>query len=49
MFLGACGDALIVKYNKAVHEVMDGLYSVLPFEVKDKHRKPVVIEGFYYI
>jgi hypothetical protein len=38
-----------VKYDKAVHEVMDGLYSVFPFEVKDKNGKPVVIYGFYYI
>jgi hypothetical protein len=28
---------------------VDGLYSVLPFEVKDKNGKPVVIYGFYYI
>jgi hypothetical protein len=49
MFWGACGDSLIVKYDKAVHAVMDGQYSVLPFEVEDKHGKPIVIYGLYYI
>jgi hypothetical protein len=49
MFWGACGESLIVKYDKAVHEVMDGRYSVLPFEVKDKDVDIIVIYGFYYI
>jgi hypothetical protein len=49
MFWGACGDSLIVKYDKAVHEVMDGRYSVLPFEVKDQDGENILIYGFYYI
>jgi hypothetical protein len=28
---------------------MDGQYSVLPFDVKDKHGKSIAIYGFYYI
>jgi hypothetical protein len=49
VFWGACGDSLIVKYDKAVHEVMDGKNSVLPFQVKYKDGKPIVLYGFYYI
>jgi hypothetical protein len=36
MFRGACGDSLIVKYDAAVHGVMDGRFYVLPFGVLDK-------------
>jgi hypothetical protein len=35
MFWGCCSDALIVKFDEAVHEVMDGRYSTLAFEVSD--------------
>jgi hypothetical protein len=49
MCWGSCGDSIIVKHNKSVHEVMDGQYSVLPFEVNDKYGKPIVIYGLYYI
>jgi hypothetical protein len=42
-FWGACGDSLFVKYDKAVHEEMDGRYSMLPFEVKDKDGEVIVI------
>jgi hypothetical protein len=35
MCWGRCSDALIVKFDEAVHEVMDGRYSTLAFEVSD--------------
>jgi hypothetical protein len=33
--LGCCSDALIVKFDEDVHEVMDGRYSTIAFEVSD--------------
>jgi hypothetical protein len=30
---GFCSDALIIKFDENVHEVMDGRYSTLAFEI----------------
>jgi hypothetical protein len=30
---GCCSDSLIVKFDEALHEVMDGRNSTLPFEL----------------
>jgi hypothetical protein len=47
--LGACGDSRIVKYDTAVHEVMDGHFSVLPFEILDIIGNIITVYGYYYI
>ena len=45
MFWGCCSDALIVKYDEAVHEVMDGNYSTSPFEIFDTDGNKIVDHG----
>jgi hypothetical protein len=49
MFWSAYGDSLIVKYDAAVHEVMDGRFSVLPFELLDKEGNVICVYGYYHI
>jgi hypothetical protein len=49
MFWGTCGDSRIVKYDTAVHEVMDGRFYVLPFELLDIIINTINIYGYYYI
>jgi hypothetical protein len=49
MFLGACGDSLIVKYDTAAHDVMDHLFSILSFELLDIIGNIITIYDYYYI
>jgi hypothetical protein len=48
MFWGCCSDALIVKFDEAVHEVMDGRYSTLAFEVSDIDGDKKTDHGAFY-
>jgi hypothetical protein len=49
MFWGAYSNSMIVKYDKAVHKVMDGLYAVLMFELLEKEGGVVILYGYYLI
>jgi hypothetical protein len=48
MFLGCCSDALIVKFDEAVHEVMDDRYSTLAFEVSYIDGDKIADHGAFY-
>jgi hypothetical protein len=48
MCCGCCSDALIVKFDEAVHEVMDGRYSTFPFEVSDIDGDKITDHGAFY-
>jgi hypothetical protein len=45
MFWECCSDSLIVKFDEAVHEVMDGRYSDLPFELNGTDGDKIVDHG----
>jgi hypothetical protein len=49
MFWGACGDSLIVKYNEAVHELMDGSFYLLPVQLIDIQGNNITVYGYYFI
>jgi hypothetical protein len=52
MFWGPCGDSVIVKYDYAVHEVIDSLFSVLQFELLDMIYiidNMITVYVYYYI
>jgi hypothetical protein len=48
MFWGCCSDALIIKFDDAVHEVMDGRYSTLAFEVSYIDGDKITDHGAFY-
>jgi hypothetical protein len=48
MFWGCCSDTLIVKFDEAVHEVVDGRYSTLAFEVSDIDGYKITDNGAFY-
>jgi hypothetical protein len=48
MFWGCCSNALVVKFDEAVYEVMDGRYSTLPFEVSDIDGDKIMDHGAFY-
>jgi hypothetical protein len=48
MFWGCCSDYLIVKFDEAVHEVVDGRYSTLPFEVSNIDGDKIADHGAFY-
>jgi hypothetical protein len=48
MFWGCYSASLIVKFDKAVHEIMDGRYSNLPFELSDIDGDKIVEHGVSY-
>jgi hypothetical protein len=43
MFWVACGDSMIVNYNKAVQEVMNGCFLVFSFKIGDKNREMITL------
>jgi hypothetical protein len=48
MFWGCCSDELIIKFDEAVHEAMDGRYSTLVFEVSDIDGDKITDRGAFY-
>jgi hypothetical protein len=48
MLWGCCSNALIVKFDEAVHEVIVGRYSTLAFEVSDIDGDKITDDGDFY-
>jgi hypothetical protein len=48
MFWGRCSDALIDKFEEAVHEVMDGRHSTLALEVSEIDGDKINDHGMFY-
>jgi hypothetical protein len=48
MFWGCCSNALMVKFDEAVHEIMDGKYSTIAFEVSYIDGDKITDHGAFY-